>query len=738
MTGSDTILASLFSGRDDWVTLASKLARGLTAAGVPATVAAVLDIALAGDDLSARALLASVGLGLGFGLMFGALWAGLAHLLQRSSPLVSSLVWMGLALWVFAEVAQGLRALANLGTRYHTLAVATLVACGLAALATGALLALMQPTRTGAPLLTRAPSWIRWAIGIGLLVGAILCVYLDRTQFPGQYAIFHVALRGLALFGLAMVILLSGLVLWPRGRLVRGVGVVCVALLVLLPFLLLHAPRQPAFESMLNRPFAALPLRTVRLIADFDGDGFSAVLGGGDCMPFDARVNPQQREIAGNGLDDNCFEGDANPVVAAAHQAKVAVPAEPSPQHVVLITVDTVRPDRMSLYGYERNTTPELARWFKDGTKFTRAYAAGGWTSIAVPAILRGVNPRRLRWTRMYETSRYRCLKAPLGNQLRPGETARAMFLLPLSDPHWSFATYLRRRGMITTAVVDGGFTEVLSQKWGTGEGFDTFVDMNFLAARQRNDARTADKAIEVLRSRPQGKPFFLWVHFFGPHAPSKRHPEIPITGKTESDLYDGEISYLDKHVGRLLEVIGEQTDRPLTVLLAADHGERIYNKRSRGHGYDHSEHNIKVPLLVKGPGFPSKEIDAVVGAIDLMPTILDITETPGPAGLDGTSLRVIANSPGDYRDRVLFVDTFIFDKTNGDRGTKFTLDLASAVSNPHKLIMNRLDNTLGLYDVNDPAMAGRNLLGMRDAKSLERRLRIYLEETGGAPLIVD
>ncbi len=51
---------------------------------------------------------------------------------------------------------------------------------------------------------------------------------------------------------------------------------------------------------------------------------------------------------------------------------------------------------------------------------------------------------------------------------------------------------------------------------------------------------------------------------------------------------------------------------------------------------------------------------------------------------------------------------------------------------------MNRLDNTLGLYDVNDPAMAGRNLLGARDADSLERQLRTYLEETGGAPLLVD
>jgi len=732
------VSSSLFSRPDEWTTFASKLGRGLTAAGLAATVASVSDIAFTSDDLSIRAFVGSAGLGLGFGLTIGALWAGLAHLLARRPRFASWIVWPGLALWAFAQVAWSLRAFANLGTRYNTLAVGTLVACGLAALTTGALLVLMQPTRTGPPPLVRAPRWIRWVIGIALVAGALLFVYVDRTQFPGQYAIFHVALRGLTLLCIAIAILLSGIVLSPRRRSVRIIGTACVALLVLSPFFLLHAPFQPALETMLNRPFAALPLRTARLIADFDGDGFSALLGGGDCGPFDPDVNPQQREIANNGVDDNCFGGDADPVVAAAHQADVPVPTEPSPQHVVLITIDTVRPDRMSLYGYERNTTPELDRWFEDGTKFTRAYAAGGWTSIAIPAILRGVNPRRLQWTRMYETNRYRCLKAPLGNQLREGETPRAMFLLPLSDPHWSLANYLRRRGMFTAAVVDGGFTEILSHKWGTAEGFDTFVEINLLARHLRNDAQTADEAIDILRNRPQDKPFFLWVHFFGPHGPSTRHPGIPLAGDTEGDLYEGEITYVDQHVGRLLQVIDEQTDRPVTVLVASDHGERIHNKRSRGHGFDHSEHNIKIPLLAKGPGFPRGEIDAVVGAIDLMATVLDITETPGPAGLDGISLRAITTSADEYRDRILLVDTFIFDKSTGDTGTKFVLDLVSAVSDPHKLIMNRLDNTLGLYDVNDPAMAGRNLIVSRDADSLEHQLRTYLEETGGAPLLVD
>ena len=727
-----------FSHPDDWTTLASKLGRGLTAAGLTATVAAAADIVPAGAGLSFRALAGSVGLGLAFGLTMGAVWAALAHLLARAPRFASWVIWPGLALWAFAELAWSLRAFANLGTRYNTLAVGTLVACGLAAMTTGVLLVLMQPNRTGPPPLMRAPGWIRWVVGLGLVVGALVFAYIDRSQFPGQYATFHIALQGLTLFCIAIVVLLSGIVLTPRRRTVRNLGIAGVALLVFLPFPLLQAPFQPALETMLSRPFAALPLRAVRLVTDVDGDGSSALLGGGDCEPFNADVSPQQREIPGNGVDDDCSMGDANPVVAAAHQSRVPVPAEPSPQHVALITVDTVRPDLMSVYGYERDTTPEIARWFADGTKFTRAYAAGGWTSIAIPAILRGVNPRRLQWTRMYETNRYRCLKAPLGNQLRHGETPRAMFLLPLSDPHWSLATYLRRRGMFTAAVVDGGFTEILSKKWGTAEGFDTFVEINLLARHLRNDAQTADQAIKILRNRPRGKPFFLWVHFFGPHARSTRHPGISLAGDTERDLYEGEITYVDQQVGRLLQVIDEQTDRPVTVLLASDHGERIYNARSRGHGTDHTEQNIRVPLLAKGPGFPLAEIDVVAGAIDLMPTVLDITETPGPRGLDGISLAAIATSADEYRHRMLLVDTFILDKNAGDTGTKFRLDLVSAVSDPYKLTMNRLDKTLGLYDVDDPAGAERNLMDARNADSLQAALRTYLDDTGGAPLLVD
>lgn len=723
---------------DEWETLASKLARGLTAGGLAGTVAATVDVMFAGADLSLRALVSSAGLGLGFGLGLGALWAGLAHLLARAPRFVSWFVWLGLAFWGFGGVAHELRAVANLGTRYHGLALGTLVACGLAALGTGALLILVQPTRTGTPPLMRARTWIRWGVGVGLAMCAFVLTYVDRTQFPGQYASFHVALQGSALFCWAIALLLSGVALAPRRRALRISAGILAALLVVCPFVLLHAPLLPASETVLSRPFSALPFRAARHLADVDLDGSSPVLGGGDCAPFDPKVNPQQREVPDNGIDDNCFGGDAHPVIAAAHQGDVPVPSTPSPQHIVLITIDTLRPDRMSVYGYERDTTPELKRWFEDGTRFTRGYAAGGWTSIAIPAILRGVNPRRLQWTRMYATNQHRYVKAPLGDQLRRKEKTVAMFLLPLSDPHWSLATYLRRRGMYTAAVVDGGFTEMFSRKWGNAEGFDEFVEIGLLAKSLRDDAGTSDQAIDVLRTRPADRPFFLWVHFFGPHAPSKRHPDIPVAGNTESDRYDAEITYVDRQVGRLLRAVDEQTDRPVTVLLAADHGERIYNKRSRGHGRDHSEHNIRVPLLAKGPGFGGGTNDALVGAIDLMPTILELTETAAPDGLDGVSLRAVAASPDRYRDRVILVDTFIFDKTTGDTGTAFKLDLVSAVSAPHKLIMNRLDRTLRLHDVDDPALADQNLLGERPCDALDRSLRVYLDETGGTPLIVD
>src|SRR5207342_3124431 len=108
---------------------------------------------------------------------------------------------------------------------------------------------------------------------------------------------------------------------------------------------------------------------------------------------------------------------------------------------VVLITVDSLRPDHLGVYSRAfgpngRSTSPNIDRFATQSTVFDRAYAAGAWTSIAVPALLRGVYPRRLEWKRWFETTLYALVRKPFENKLRAGEQPMRMFPLAFDDRH--------------------------------------------------------------------------------------------------------------------------------------------------------------------------------------------------------------------------------------------------------------------------------------------------------------
>src|SRR5690606_8254541 len=133
-------------------------------------------------------------------------------------------------------------------------------------------------------------------------------------------------------------------------------------------------------DAILQRPLVGLTVRTLRYLTDFDRDGYSSLLGGGDCAPFDGAVHPGADEIPDNGLDDNCVGGDL-PNGAIDHASPAVIPETPATLDVTIITIDPPRADHTSLSGYERDTTPALPAWAETATRFQRAYTAGPWTS---------------------------------------------------------------------------------------------------------------------------------------------------------------------------------------------------------------------------------------------------------------------------------------------------------------------------------------------------------------------
>src|SRR5262249_22244006 len=130
-----------------------------------------------------------------------------------------------------------------------------------------------------------------------------------------------------------------------------------------------------------SRPLIAL----VQRLSDFDRDGYSGFLGGGDCAPFDAAVNPGAREIAGDGVDNNCVGGDAGKT-AEPRRPRWGASAHGSPRNlnVVVVTIEALRHDHASFVAAERDTTPTLRGLARESLVFERMYSAAPLTRLSV------------------------------------------------------------------------------------------------------------------------------------------------------------------------------------------------------------------------------------------------------------------------------------------------------------------------------------------------------------------
>lgn len=710
--------------------------------GFPTASVSALWIACLADSLLIRGPLnatylfylscLSLGIGLFQGFGFELLFATIGKLPR----VLRAPVWLAIELALGGWLAYSLGAFVRIGSRYNHLALVVLGAClsgavGMAVVATG-----FQPTRRSPFGPFRRLSVInRSVIAAILLVNAIGLTVVDREYFTNYYSEAHLALRACAVWSLMFALLAAAgpreLLGWNRRRL--AAAWVCF----LAPVLLMRESDADTFYAFGVRVYPSLVLSLSRLPFDVDLDGYASVLGDGDCAPFNRAIHPGAREIPGNGVDDNCIAGDGVASQPWSNPDQVPIPPEPSPLSVVLITVDALRPDHLGLYNPDygplgRATTPELDRWSKDAVIFRHAYSSGAWTGISVASLMRGLYPRRLRWTTYYEGNRapLKLFRAPLEGKLRPNEKIASAFLFASGDRHYPLAWWLRRRGVWTAAVVDDGFTEVLSPSVGTDKGFSSYRNTKAARDLPDSDYGTAQLAIRTLNTMRTSQPFFLWVHFFGTHGPSRKHPGIRDYGNTVADQYDHEIRFMDKNLAGLLQAIDAHPSRENTaVFIAADHGEAILSK-GRRHGFDLSEEDIRIPLLAKVPGWKPRYSDQLVSLVDVMPTILALTQTPAPVPLDGIDLGPLVAKPELEHERVLCSDTWRL-RRNGE----LIVDIAAAYNGRYKLAFSRLSGTSFLYDQRG-LTERRSLVHARSRSKLSQALWTYLEATGGPPTV--
>jgi len=273
--------------------------------------------------------------------------------------------------------------------------------------------------------------------------------------------------------------------------------------------------------------------------------------------------------------------------------------------NIVLITVDTLRPDRLGYGGNARNTSTRIDRMAKEGIAYTNATSVAGWTLPAMATIFTG----RL-----------------------PSDHGATDFHWSLDASLPSLASILRSNGYDTYGFVSH---VMLTPTYGMGEGFSHF-DFSVLNVGDPHEVTTARELTELARTGMRGakEPFFLWVHYFDPHFKYIGHDQFDF-GNRDIDHYDSEIAFTDYHVDELLKAVDHGNTY---VIFTADHGEEFGEHGSKYHYTLHGE-VMRVPLIIKGPGLTPRTDDQPAQQIDFLPTILALAGIEPPAGLPGHDL---------------------------------------------------------------------------------------------------
>ncbi len=344
-----------------------------------------------------------------------------------------------------------------------------------------------------------------------------------------------------------------------------------------------------------------------------------------------------------------------------------ACAGDEGPPNVLLITIDTLRADHLSAYGSKSARTPHMDRLAEGGVLFEAAYTDVPWTLPAMTSTLTGT--------------------LALRHGVRSGND-------PLAEGEPTVAEILRRRGYRTGAVV-GSYA--LDARFGLARGFDVYDDELFV---MRADDEVSDAALALLEELAASPPFFLWVHYFGPHSLLDRSLSWQENQRRHVENYPAKVSHADAAVGRLLDALdaAELAERTL-VLLHADHGESLGEHRWVGHGRYVYEDNLRVPMILRWPGHLPADArnGALVGNIDLAATILDAAGAGKDAApLDGRSLLSAVRSGQPVRAELYF-ETYLSAfanfadtvKDENGRGVRVGVRRTGVLHPPWKLIVS-------------------------------------------------
>ncbi|MHC4453451.1 MAG: sulfatase family protein, partial [Planctomycetota bacterium] len=452
--------------------------------------------------------------------------------------------------------------------------------------------------------------------------------------------------------------------------------------------------------------------------------------------------------------------------IQVAYKSKSLDASSDNP-NVILITMDTVRADHLSLYGYERETTHELKKLSENATLYNYAIASGDMTLSTHASIFTGLYAR--------SHGAHFTKNDPAGRAL--------------SEKFHTLAEGLLEKGYFTAGVVaNSGY---ITHHFGMNQGFLYYNQAIALSFFGKNNAtkpylirksmrdflaplfpraynelinRTAEdinrEVFTLLDNKAkQESPFFFFINYMDAHNPYIPPPPYDklFPGKDETftmahyttlsqevmklnrkvsteesrhllSQYDGGIAYIDFHIGKLIEKLkGLELYDNSIIIITSDHGEVFGERDLFNHAVSVYQDQIWIPLIIKYPNInEGRLVNEPASVVDLMPTILDVLKYEIPEGIQGKSL--LEHDPGESRE--IIGESF----PSGHLLTthpRFNRIERAVFSWPYKYI----ESTAGkkeLYDLSKDPKETRNIYNEKDiiSRDLAERLNNWLKMT--------
>ena len=390
--------------------------------------------------------------------------------------------------------------------------------------------------------------------------------------------------------------------------------------------------------------------------------------------------------------------------VAAFSACELGTPSAPSPvslPDVLLVTIDTLRADHSSAYGYVVPTMPSLERLARRGTLFERVYAPTATTSPSHAALMTGRYPRTL-------------------GVMKNGHKLAGRFT--------TLAEVLGEAGYQTAAFVS---SIPLRAKFGFDQGFEHYDDLFTVEGRSlgrpdggrldRRAERTTEAVSKWMADRHDPRPLFVWVHYVDPHAPYQAptgfEADWPAATTQRIKAYDGEIRFADSQLGRLAYVFERSGPKAGTLtVVTSDHGEGLGQHGWMFHGLNLYEEAVRIPLVVAWSGKVEAGV-RVAGSAELMDvstSILGLLGVEAPPSFVGRDLFSDPQPRPVYLERRPYRASEVY-------GVAVAGQMHAVVDGDSKLVLSPDEDRRELYDLSSDPGETLNMAG----RSAERAARL-------------